>query len=368
MAQAVRKYEEDEVLQEAESNRESLEQESLEKKAEQVEQEKSKDLSTEQNQDEQNEPYYHYTVDTKDPDPWLQLHKFKILGVVLVAVIGVAANWLYGNHKLSVQTQNYISEPKINDLYYVDFRVIESNLRPTEKFRMAKVSDITGDVVTLNYSSYFYPQKHELGETIRYAQLRFEKFFQEKRHNFSITQLKAMIESGAIFLARRPEGNMLDGNLVIPDAAFASNSVFMPGKKANFAGLEYLKRVNEANNAQLAFDKFTESAESGYAPGQVNLAQMYLNDIAVEKGVVEKDLVESLSWFKQAALQAYEPAVLKYGIVCQQVESCTVADFYQELIKAGVNIEFATKTYTDRATTKELERLNEERLEKNKRD
>lgn len=356
MAQAVRKYEEDDLLQEAGENQKKPEQQTTNNKVEHE--------STDQNQDDQKEPYYHYTVDTKDPDPWLKVHKFKILGLVLVGIAAVAANWFYVDHKLSVQTQRYISEPKLNDLYYIDFRLIESNLRPTEKFRMAKVADITGDVVTLNYSSYFYPQKHELGETIRYAQLRFEKFFQERRHNFSITKLQTMVESGAIFLARRPEGNMLDGNLVIPDAAFAPNSAFLPGKKENFAGLEYLKRVNDGNNAQLAFDKFTESAELGFAQGQVNLAQMYLHNVAIESAVVEEDKIEALAWFKKGALQAYEPAVLKYSIVCQQVESCTIADFYQELVKAGVNIEFATKTYTERATTKELERLNEESLKR----
>ena len=47
--------------------------------------------------------------------------------------------------------------------------------------------------------------------------------------------------------------------------------------------------------------------------------------------------------------------ILKYAIVCEQVESCTVADFYQELVKAGVNIEF-TKQVDVRATTKEFER------------
>eukprot|EP00487_Bulimina_marginata_P004567 TRINITY_DN21159_c0_g1_i1.p1 TRINITY_DN21159_c0_g1~~TRINITY_DN21159_c0_g1_i1.p1 ORF type:complete len:108 (+),score=23.55 TRINITY_DN21159_c0_g1_i1:50-325(+) len=91
-----------------------------------------------------------------------------------------------------------------------------------------------------------------------------------------------MNESGAIFLARRPEGNMLDGNLVVPDKAFTSNTMFMPGKKENFAGLEFLKHINDGNNAQLAFDKFEESAESGFAEGQVNLAQMYLNKYAID--------------------------------------------------------------------------------------
>ena len=74
----------------------------------------------------------------------------------------------------------------------------------------------------------------------------------------------------------------------------------------------------------------------GYAVGQINLAQMYLTG----KGV-EKDFIEALYWLKQSSLQANESAIVKYGIVCGQVASCTVKDFYQELLKAGINIEFS---------------------------
>lgn len=358
MAQAaVRQYEEDELLENTKGNQKATKNQQSKEKEIDNKQENSQPNAEDNNKEED---FYHYTVDTKDPDPWLKVHKFKLIALVLLVISAVAGNWFYGNHKLNVQTKAYISDPKLNDLYYIDFRAIQTNLRPTEKYRMAKVADITGDIITLNFSSYFYPQKHELGETIRYAQLRFDKFFQEKRNNYSIKQLQAMIESGAIMLARRPEGNMLDGNLVIPDAAFNTNSSFLPGKKENFAGLEFLKHIKDGNNAQLAFNKFQESAEVGYAEGQVNLAQMYINKVAIEQNIVEKDYIESLAWLKKGALQAYEPAVLKYAIVCQQVESCTVADFYQELVQAGVNIEFATKTYSDRATTKELEKINKE--------
>ena len=297
----------------------------------------------------QKEPYYHYTVDTKDPDPWLIMHKTKIIIFVILAAVAVAASLFYKDQQLSEQTKAIVAEPQLNDLYYVDFRVIKDNLRPTEKFRMAKVSDITGNVITVNFSSYFYLQEHELNEAIRYAQLRFEKFFQEKRHNYTIKELKSLVTSGAIVLARRPEGNMLDGNVVVPDSHFESNSIFIPGKKENFAGLEYLKFAKSADKATLALTKFQESAELGFAQGQVNLAQMYLNGIAVEK-----DLQKSLEWFKQGSLQAYEPAILKYGIVCQQVNSCNIAEFYQELVQTGVNIEF-TKQADVRATTKAFE-------------
>lgn len=343
---AVRQYEEDEHLPEAEVDQKNI-----------SEVEESPSVASVDStipEDKHDETYYRYTVDTKDPDPWLIMHKNKIIALVIIAVTAVAGSFFYKDFQLSEQTKAIVAAPEVNDLYYVDFRVIKDNLRPAEKFRMAKVKDITGDVVTINFSSYFYLQEHELNEAIRYAQLRFEKFFQEKRHNYKISELEAMIESGAIVLARRPEGNMLDGNVVVPDSHFESSSVFIPGKKENFTGLEYLKFAKDSNKAELALTKFKESADLGFAKGQVNLAQMYLNGTAVEK-----DSHEALALFKKASLQAYEPAILKYAIVCQQVESCAVADFYQELVKAGVNIEF-TKQADVRATTKAFAKALEE--------
>lgn len=343
---AVRQYEEDEPLPEAEVDQKTISE------VEVTVADKSVDSSI--SEEEHDETYYRYTVDTKDPDPWLIMHKTKIIILVILTAAAIAGSIFYKDLQLSEQTKVLVGAPEINDLYYVDFRVIKDNLRPAEKFRMAKVKDITGDVVTINFSSYFYFQEHELNEAIRYAQLRFEKFFQEKRHNYKISELEALIESGAIVLARRPEGNMLDGNVVVPDSHFESSSVFIPGKKENFTGLEYMKFAKDGKKAELALTKFEESADLGFAKGQVNLAQMYLNGTAVEK-----DLHEALALFKEASLQAYEPAILKYAIVCQQVESCAIADFYQELVKAGVNIEF-TKQANVRATTKAFEKALED--------
>jgi len=343
---AVRQYDEDEHLPVAE-----VDQNAIEEVDESVADVHADSSIPEEKQDE---TYYRYTVDTKDPDPWLIMHKTKIIILLVIVASAIAGSFFYKEFQLSEQTKAIVAAPEVNDLYYVDFRIIKDNLRPAEKYRMAKINDITGDVVTINFSSYFYLQEHELNEAIRYAQLRFEKFFQEKRHNYKLSELESMIASGAIVLARRPKGNMLDGNVVVPDSHFESSSVFIPGKKENFTGLEYLKFAKDGEKAELAFTKFEESADLGFAKGQVNLAQMYLTGTAVEK-----DSLEALALFKQASLQAYEPAILKYAIVCQQVESCAIADFYQELVKAGVNIEF-TKQADVRATTKAFERALEE--------
>lgn len=333
---AIRQYEEDELLPEGEiSQQESVEQlEAVEKTSEE-----NQEVNQSATQDESGKcqgEYYHYTVDKSDPDPWLKKHRFKILGLVLLLVAAVVGNWLYEKNRLNEQTKAYIASPVIGDLYYLDFRLIQDNLRPSEKYRMAKVTDITGDIVTVKYSSYFYLQEHELNEAIRYGQLRFGRFFQERRHDFKVATLESMIESGAIVLARRPDGNMLDGNVVIPDKQFANkNSLFIPGKKENAAGMELLKLGGAVNDEQ-AYKQFSKSAAQGYAPGLVNLAQLYLTG----KGVSE-DKYEALAILKQAALQAHEPAVLKYTIICKQLETCTVEDFYQELVNAGVNIKFS---------------------------
>ncbi len=279
--------------------------------------------------------FYHYTIDTKDPDPWLKVHKVKIIVFVALLVMALVGNYLYQQNEIHQQTKSYIASPQIGDLYYLDFRLIQDNLRPSEKFRMAKVTDLTGDVVTLKYSSYFYLKEHELTEAIRYGQLRFGRFFQERGHDFTIPALQQMIKSGAIVLARRPDGNVLDGNVIVPDKQFTSkNSLFIPGKKENATGMELLK-LGGINNEEQAYKQFSKSAAQGYPPGQVNLAQLYLTG----KGV-SKDAIEALAILKQAALSSHEPAVLKYRIVCKQIESCTVKDFYQELIQAGVNIKF----------------------------
>ena len=53
---------------------------------------------------------------------------------------------------------------------------------------------------------------------------------------------------------------------------------------------------------------------------------------------VKKDFEQALYWLKQASLQSYKPAILKYGIICKQTKSCNFVDFYQDLTASGVNI------------------------------
>lgn len=228
---------------------------------------------------------------------------------------------------------DYIYAPRINDIYFLDFRLFSDALRPTEKYRLAKIVDITGNIVTLQYGNMFYLRQQSLKDSIRYGQLRYRKYFETKRYDFNFEQIKNMWHSKAIYLVKRPILDKLFGNYVSPEKEHFSSDLFIPGKRENLSASSLLKSNYIENNLSQAFELFQQSAQLGFAKGQVNLAQMYLNG-----QYIEKDRQQALFWFKQAALQSYKPGILKYVIVCERVASCDLAAFYQELLNFGVNI------------------------------
>ena len=252
---------------------------------------------------------------------------------VFIAIICFFIHRFNQTELLKSESARYIHSPKINDIYFLDFRLLSDALRSHEKYRLAKVVDITGDVVTLQYGNMFYLRQHSLKDSIRYGQLRYRKYFEPKRYDFSFQQIKTMWQSGAIYLVKRPILDKLFGNNVSPDKEQRSADLFIPGKRENLSASSFLKSNYIEDNLNQAFDLFQQSAQLGFAKGQVNLAQMYLNG-----QYAEKDLHQALFWFKQAALQSHKPGILKYVIVCEQVASCDLSAFYQTLISSGVNI------------------------------
>jgi len=247
-------------------------------------------------------------------------------------------------YKKSTQSQQeddaslaYLASPKIDDIYFLDFRVLSDSLRPKEKYRIAKVVDVTGDIITLLYGNMYYLRQQSLKDSIRYGQLRYKDYFEGKRYDLTLAELKAMYDSSAIYMIKRPDQNMLYGNYINDPKPEINSALYIPGKRENIAGLSLLKANYLENNQAQAFERFSRSAQLGFAQGQVNLAQMYLN-----AHYVEKDLSQAMFWFKQAALQSDKAGVLKYVIVCRQVSYCQEGDFYQELTEAGVNIKVRT--------------------------
>lgn len=262
---------------------------------------------------------------------------FTVANVLKVIFLLSLCLFIYNKSSQSQQEDNnslsYLASPKVDDIYFLDFRLLSESLRPNEKYRIAKVVDITGDVVTLLYGNVFYLRQQAMKDSIRYGQLRYKGYFESKRYDLKLSQLKSMHDSTAIYMIKRPDQNMLYGNYINDPEPKVSSKVYIPGKRENLAGLSFKKSSYLENNLQQAFELFSRSAQLGFTQGQVNLAEMYLNG-----EFIDKDLSQAMYWFKQAALQSDKAGVLKYVIVCRQVSYCQEGDFYQELIDAGVNI------------------------------
>jgi TPR repeat protein len=146
-------------------------------------------------------------------------------------------------------------------------------------------------------------------------------------------EVLAMYEKEAIYLAKRPVGNKLYNRVVNPIEPKVSSKFFILGQKENNSGEAFLKDKYNELGGEKAFVLFQKSSELGYPKGQVNLATMYING-----NVVDKDLNKALYLLKAASLKSHKPAILKYGIICNQVPHCDEYSFYQELYNSGVNI------------------------------
>ncbi len=242
-------------------------------------------------------------------------------------------------------SQSYIEAPKVNDFYYLDYRQSAGDRRPLHNYRVAKVVDITGSTVSLSYGNYFYPLKKSLTDAVLFGHSTNFDYFEKQRHNYSPAELQSLFEQGFVYRVVRPEfayiGRnmavyMIDGHAVTNPTVAKEPWVYIAGKRENTRGMATLKVVHDNERFDKAFKLFKQSAELGYAPGQTNLAELYLTDIDYEgSGNVEM----AARWLFQAALQGYQPAIEKYRVICAQEENCDIADFYQALNQAGATYE-----------------------------
>lgn len=261
------------------------------------------------------------------------LSKKSIFIPILLCLAYYSYYVVYKNYQEQQQTFEIIASPKINDIYFLDFRLLNDDLRPNEKYRLAKVVDITGDIITLVYGGFYYPSQHATTNSIYYGQLTYKNYFDAKRFDYKHQQIQQKLDAGAIYQAMRPVRDKLLGRRISPEQRKIRSSIYIPGRRENLSGEAFLTERFSETNLKQAFELFTTSASHNFAKGQVNLAQMYING-----QYVEKDLNKALYWLNQASLQSHKPAILKYEIICKQVPTCQAYDFFKNLVAAGVNV------------------------------
>ncbi|GHG02710.1 tetratricopeptide repeat protein [Thalassotalea marina] len=268
---------------------------------------------------------------------------FKIF-FILAAFLVLVFSWLYNaQEKLQTVHDNsllYAHHPEIDDIYFLDYRLIGENLRSKQNFRVAKVIDITGDVVTMRYSELLFEFQNAAVNSIRYGQLRYDDYFQKARLNFNKNTLVQWVNSGAVYLIERPESGRLYGNFISPEKSIERMDPNTRGLREFESAQAYLDLEYDELAENKAFILLEKSANLDFDRAQILLAELYLSGIGTDK-----DKTQALYWFNKAALQSNEAAIHKYAIVCEQVDSCNVYDFYQQLFDYGVNIQVRNGRY-----------------------
>lgn len=254
--------------------------------------------------------------------------------MVLVAIaFTVYKQWQHATQESS-ETLAFIEQPKIGDIYFLDRRKLTQDYRSNEKYRLAQIVDITGDIVTLRYGNMFYFTEQAAIDGIRYGQLRYTDYLEPKRYDYSPDELAKLLESNAIMKIKRPKHNSLYGNYTSPDTSVfktSAGNLYVPGKREHIAALSLLNSMYIEDNIERGLSLLTESAQLGFAPAQVSLGEFYLQTSFY-------DSEQALYWFKQAGLQSHKPGILKYVTVCKRLQDCSEINFYQQLYDAGVNI------------------------------
>lgn len=145
----------------------------------------------------------------------ISLNKLVLLTCLLVVIYFGYEE--YEQHKTEqAEASVFILHPKVNDIYFLDMRLLKDNLARKNKYKLAKVVRVTDDNVAVVYGRFFYQWQYAVVNRIQYGDLSNSDYFTLIPDYFSFTQIKEMKGNGAIYLVKRPVQNKIYGNFVSP--------------------------------------------------------------------------------------------------------------------------------------------------------
>ena len=142
----------------------------------------------------------------------MSFNKLFLLSCLLVIVY-----FWYVNKTEQAESSTLILAPQVNDIYFLDFRLLNDKLAPKNKYKLAKVVRVTGDDVAIVYGRFFYQWQHAVVNSIQYGDLSNPDYFKPIPDYIPFSKIKEMQRNGAIYLVKRPIRNKLYDNFVSPN-------------------------------------------------------------------------------------------------------------------------------------------------------
>jgi len=158
------------------------------------------------------------TSETQRLIPKLSISLNKFVLLICLLVIIYFGYERYEQHKIEqAEASAFIINPKVNDIYFLDMRLIKDKLERKNKYKLAKVVRVSDDNVAIVYGSFFYQWQYAAVNSIQYGELSNSDYFTLIPDYISFSKIKEMKSNGAIYLVKRPLQNKIYGNFVSPE-------------------------------------------------------------------------------------------------------------------------------------------------------
>ena len=156
-----------------------------------------------------------HSLETKQLKPELSTPLNKLVLLTCLLVVFYFGYERYASHKTEqAETSVLILSPKVNDIYFLDFRLLSDDLERKNKYKLAKVVRVSDDNLAIVYGRVFYQWQYSVVNSIQYGDLSNDDYFMQIPEYISFSKIKEMGDNGAIYLIKRPVRNKLYGNFV----------------------------------------------------------------------------------------------------------------------------------------------------------
>ena len=141
----------------------------------------------------------------------------------LILLICLLVSTYFGYEKYAEYTTEQaeasvlILNPKVNDMYFLDMRLIKDKLERKSKYKLAKVVRVSDDNVAIVYGRFFYQWQYSVVNSIQYGDVSNSNYFTLIPDFIPLSKIKEMKSTGAIYLVKRPVQHKIYGNFVISE-------------------------------------------------------------------------------------------------------------------------------------------------------
>jgi len=156
-----------------------------------------------------------HTLETKQLKPELSRPLNNLVLLTCLLVIVYFGYEKYAFHKAEQEeAEVLVLSPQVNDIYFLDMRLLSDKLEGRHEYRLAKVVSVTGDNVAIVYGTVFYQWQYAVVNSIKYDDVNNHDYFKLIPDYISFSKIKEMRTNGAIYLVKRPIRNKLYGKFV----------------------------------------------------------------------------------------------------------------------------------------------------------